>query len=246
MRFALFDPHKESLLYAITDRYGGVSEAPYDTLNLALHVGDDPKNVIENRTLLARKLGFNVQNLIYMEQVHSDRIEEIEHPFYNKISECDALITDRENIPLMVMVADCLPLLFFDPKQKVIAVAHAGRNGTFLGIGAKVAERMIQRYGCRAENILVAIGPGIHSCCYEVGPEIVDIVTKSYGEKYVKKRSGKMFLDLPQMNFDQLMDAGIDAQNIEISACCSCCDEAYFSYRREGTTGRFAGVMMLR
>ncbi len=246
MRFSLFEAYDDLLLHTVTDRTGGVSASPFDTLNLALHVGDDPRSVIENRTILARREGFLIENLIYMEQVHKDRIVEIDHPFYNKIPECDALITDRSNIPLMVMVADCLPLLFFDPQRKVIAVAHAGRNGTFLGIASKVTKRMHERYGCDKEAILVGIGPGIHACCYEVGREIVDIVVKSYGEKYVEQRGERFFLDLPRMNFDQLRDAGVARKHIEIASRCSCCEREYFSYRREGTTGRFAGVMMLR
>ncbi len=246
MQFSLFAPFHERLLHLVTNRHGGVSEAPYATLNLALHVGDDPAKVVQNRLRLAERAGFDAKNLIYMDQVHGAHIAEITHPFENKIERCDALITDRSDIALMVMVADCLPLLFFDPVRSVIAVAHAGRNGTFLRIGAKVVERMCDRYGSRSEEILVAIGPGIHRCCYEVGPEIADIVTQEFGAHYLQEREGRMFLDLVGMNVDQLRAAGVAPEHIEASGICSCCDREYFSYRREGRTGRFAGVMMLK
>jgi len=242
----IFSTYLDRVLFHISDRRGGVSPKPYDTLNLALHVGDDPKNVLQNRTILSQNLGFNLQNLIYMDQTHSNRVEVISDPSVNKIENCDALITDMKNIPLMVMVADCVPILFFDPSKNVIAVAHAGRNGTFLQISKVVLKRMNKEFGSNSNEVLVLIGTAIGSCCYEVGEDIADIAIKSFGQKYIRIENERFYLDLKELNKDQLMSMGVKEKNIEISNICTACDKDYYSYRRDGVTGRFAGVMMLK
>ncbi len=246
MESKLFEPFTKDLLYGVSDRHGGVSEAPYDTLNVALHVGDQPIRVLKNREILSNKWDFILQNLIYMDQVHGNCVEVIEDPLRNKIEACDALITDLKNIPLMVMVADCVPLLFFDPSKRVIGVAHAGRNGTLLNIAQSVIDRMQDRYGVDPADLRVHIGTSIGVCCYEVGEDIADIVKKSGGEAFVVKRSNKYFLDLKEMNHQQLLEAGVRDVHIEISPLCTVCEKDFFSYRREGRTGRFCAVMMLR
>ena len=235
----IFTKFEDSLFFTVTSRYGGVSEAPYDSLNLALHVKDKPKNVLENRTIVSQKHNFIIENLIYMDQTHSANIEVIKDCSTNRIENCDALITNVKNIPLMVMVADCIPILLYDPKKNVIAVVHAGRNGTFNEIAKKTVLKMVDLFECEALDILVYLGASIHKCCYEVGEEIARLVEK----KYKEKRDEKWYLDLHSMNVDQLRSVGI--KDIEISSICTCCDEDYFSYRREGITGRFAGIMKL-
>ncbi len=237
----IFTPHEDSLFFTVTSRYGGVSETPYDSLNLALHVSDNPKNVLANRTLVAQKHHFLIENLIYMDQTHSANIAIIKDCASNKIENCDALITNVKNIPLMVMVADCIPILLYDPVNQVIAVVHAGRNGTFNQIAKKTVLKMVDEFHCCASNVLVYLGTSIHKCCYEVGEEIVRIVPK----KYCEKRDEKWYLDLQSMNVDQLLSLGVVRENIEIASVCTCCDKDYFSYRREGVTGRFAGIMKL-
>jgi len=237
----IFDKFQEKLFFTVTNRYGGVSPKPYESLNLALHVEDDPKNVLENRAILADKYNFILQNLIYMEQTHSSNIAVIKDSSINKIENCDALVTNVKNIPLMVMVADCIPILFYDRVKDVIAVAHAGRNGTFNLITKKTIIKMVDEFGCKSKDILIHLGASIHKCCYEVGEEIAKIVD----EKYVSKRDERCYLDLQGMNIDQLLSLGVLENNIEISETCTCCDEDYFSYRRDSVTGRFAGILKL-
>ncbi len=246
MTFEIFKPHEEQLFCAVSDRHGGVSPAPYDTLNIALHVGDDPKNVLRNRIILAAKFDYLSENLIFMEQTHSTNVVVIEDAATNKIENCDAIVTDRPNIPLMVMVADCIPLMLYDPVKRVIAAVHAGRNGTFGDIGPKTVSVMQERFGCDPADILAGLGPSIHACCYEVGEDLADITLKSFGERYIRKREGGSYLDLQTLNFDRLRQAGLKTENIEISPLCTACESDFFSYRREGTTGRFAGVIKLR
>jgi len=225
--------------YYFTDRHGGVSTPPYDSLNLAFHVGDNKASVIKNRTILQNKL--NLQNIIWMEQVHGNSVQTIFSPQPEPIPACDAIITSQPNIALAVMVADCIPILMFDPKRHIIAAVHAGRNGTFLQIASKTVEVMQKEFGCVPADIQVIMGPSIHSCCYEIGNELVAIVEKNFGKNYL---NGRM-LDLQKLNRDQLIKANVKKDNIKISSICTCCDSNYFSYRREGTTGRFVGVIWM-
>ncbi len=246
MEFGKFRKYDAALFHTITDRYGGVSEAPYDTLNLALHVGDKVQDVLENRIRVSQKYGFSLKNLIFMDQVHGCNVAVIEHAMDNRIENCDALITHERKIPLMVMVADCIPIMIYDPIKKVIGVAHAGRNGTFLRIAQKTILKMQDTYGCASEDIMIGLGASIQSCCYEVAKDLADIATKNFGEGFIMIRDEKYYLDLQALNLSQLLESGIKKENIEISSTCSACDENYFSYRREGKTGRFAGFIMMR
>ncbi len=246
MQFTIFEPFTDKLFCAVSNRHGGVSPAPCDTLNLALHVGDDPKNVLQNRIILAEEFGYLAENLIYMDQTHSDHIAVIEDTAVNKTPDTDAIITNQRNIPLMVMVADCIPLMLYDPVRSVIAAVHAGRNGTFKAIASKTVQKMQEAFKSDPADILTAMGPAIHVCCYEVGADLADITRKSFGEKYIYDREGSTYLDLQQLNFDQLTDAGVQPEHIEITPLCTACNSDYFSYRREGTTGRFAGVIKLK
>ena len=246
MEFGKFRKFENELFHTITDRYGGVSQKPYDSLNLALHVGDVLKDVLENRIRVSEKYDFSIKNLIYMNQVHGNNVSMIEDAMDNRKDDCDALVTSERNIPLMVMVADCIPILFYDPMKKVIGVAHAGRNGTFLRIAEKTVLKMQEAYGCEAKDIIVGLGASIQKCCYEVGKELADICDKNFGEGYVMIRDNKYFLDLQALNRTQLLDLGVEDKNVEISSTRTACDENYFSYRREGETGRFAGFIMIR
>ncbi len=246
MQFQIFEPYKEKLFCEITNRHQGVSQEPYESLNLALHVGDDPISVIQNRTILAKEYNFIIENLIYMEQTHSDNIQIIQHSAHNKIKNCDAIITNKSNIPLLVMVADCIPIMMYDPVQSVIAAVHAGRNGTFKNIAVKTILKMQQVFNTNPKDVLIGFGASIHVCCYEVGKDLVDITIKNFGKKYIQTQDKKRYLDLQTLNYDQLLQIGVNSKNIEISPVCSCCDKNYFSYRREGTTGRFGGIIKLR
>ncbi|WP_456452573.1 peptidoglycan editing factor PgeF [Hydrogenimonas sp.] len=222
-----------------TDRWGGVGEAPYDTFNLAFHVGDDPAAVAVNRQILQQR--HKTPPIVWMEQVHGDTVRRVETAELDTLPACDALATDRPGVALAVMVADCLPILLHDPVRHAVATVHAGRNGTLLNVAVKTVEKMGEWYGTRPENLVVRIGPAIGVCCYEVNEEIAAIVRKTHGERYVNGRS----LDLKTLNRDLLVQAGIKPENIEISDICTRCGKDYFSYRREKKTGRFAGVIWL-
>lgn len=208
-----------------------------DDGNLAFHTTNNKQSVEENRQKLAQKYGFENKRLIYMNQTHGANIEIVDENSPNLIENCDAIITKNSNLVLMVMVADCIPIVLFDKKQKIISVIHAGRNSTFLEISKKTAQIFIEKFKSNPDDLKAIFGPSIQSCCYEVSPEMATIVEKSFGKSFVNHRN----IDLQAINKMQLNSLGI--KNIEISKICTKCgDENYFSYRKDKNAGRFAGV----
>ncbi|MDK2090843.1 peptidoglycan editing factor PgeF [Aliarcobacter butzleri] len=209
--------------------------------NLAYHVGDIKENVDKNRQKLALKYDYKNENLCYMNQIHSANVVVVDENSPKYIDNCDALITKTKNLPLMVMVADCIPILMFDEVKGVIAAIHAGRNSTFLKISEITAKEMIENFSCKTENIKVIMGPSIQKCCYEVNDELKNIVEKSFGKEFVIGNN----IDLQGINKKLLENLGI--KNIEISSICTkCSNKPFFSYRKEKNTGRFAGVITFK
>ena len=209
--------------------------------NLAFHVEDNEINVIKNRKNLALKLGYNYEDLVYMNQIHSANIIVVDENSPKLVDNCDSIITRSKNLPLMVMVADCIPILMFDSKQGVVAAIHAGRNSTFLEISKKTASFFIEKFSSNPEDIRVILGASIQKCCYEVSDELSKIVENSFGKEFVENNC----IDLQGINKKQLNDLGI--KNIEISNICTKCgDKSYFSYRKDKKTGRFAGIIILK
>lgn len=237
----------KNLTYTFTTRGGGVSLPPYHSLNLAFHVGDNELDVEKNHQILADTLHYKKENLIHMKQIHSAKVIQVDEEYdFNTPVTCDALITDTKEIPLMVMVADCSPILFYDDFKKVIAVAHAGRQGAFLNIIKNVIERFQESYNSKAKDIVVSVGAGICQSCYEVNQEIYDEAVKLGYALALLKKDKRYFLDIRYILKKQLRENGIKEEHIEISdECSSCSNEKYFSYRADGVTGRFAGVIMM-
>jgi len=206
-----------------------------DDGNVAYHVDDLKNSVDKNRLKLSQKYNFDISKLRYMNQVHGENIKIVDFNSSLLIDNCDALITKEKNLPIMVMVADCIPILLSDNKKGVIAVVHAGRNSTFLNIVQKTALMMIKELECKVEDINAYFGPSIQKCCYEVSPELENIAIKSFGEEFCKDR----YLDLQGINVKQLNDIGV--MNIEVSNICTkCSNEPYFSYRNNKDCGRFS------
>ena len=219
------------VFYTFTDENDG---------NLAFHVEDNEINVIKNRKNLALKLGYNYEDLVYMNQIHSANIIVVDENSPKLVDNCDSIITRSKNLPLMVMVADCIPILMFDDKQGIIAAIHAGRNSTFLEISKKTAEVFIEKFSSNPEDINVVFGASIQKCCYEVSEDLSKIVENSFGKEFVENN----YIDLQGINKKQLNDLGI--KNIEISNICTkCSNEPFFSFRKNPKTGRFAGIISL-
>ncbi len=209
--------------------------------NIAYHVNDEKSNVDNNRLKLSKKHDFDIKNLKYMNQIHGDNIEIVDFDSPSLTDNCDALITNQKNLPIMVMVADCIPIFMYDKKNSVIAVIHAGRNSTFLNIASKTALKMKSNFGTDFENLEVYLGPSIQKCCYEVSNELEEIVIKTYGKEFSKNR----YIDLQGINKKQLNNIGVF--DIEISNICTkCSKKPYFSYRLDKNCGRFSIVAFIK
>lgn len=227
------------ILAGFTNKHGGVSDVPFNSFNLGFHVDDNEKDVTKNRQLLMQEL--ETDKLAWMKQIHSDNIKIVNKA--GKISMTDGLITNKSGLALMVMVADCIPILFYDPTQKVVAVAHAGREGSFKNISGKLIVKMQKNFRCNPQNILVSLGPAIQKTCYKVDKKIINTFQKKWGMQYIFNEN---YLDLQKLNKNQLLKVDILKNNIKISNICTHCDKNYFSYRRDKVTGRFAGVIVLK
>jgi hypothetical protein len=237
-----------NLTHVFTTKDGGVSKKPYKSLNLAYHVNDNVDDVDANHEIVAKKLIYDKKTLIHMKQIHSDIVHIVDaNDNFDNPPTCDALITNKINTPLMVMVADCSPILFYDEKQKVIAVAHAGRQGAFKNIIQNVINTFVDAYNSDAKDIYVSVGASICACCYEVGSEIYEEAKDLKLDYAIHKVDDRFYLDVSKILKSQLLASKVKKENIEISKDCSCCkNDEYFSYRADATTGRFAGILMMK
>ncbi len=232
--------------HAYLTRHGGVSLPPYDSLNLSDTNGDQKETVSRNKNLIARTFGLGPKCLVLLNQIHQDKILLLREPpnSLSSVLEYDALITDVPNTFLGILTADCLPIFIVDPKKKVIAAVHAGRQGTALHITAKVLKKMEEEFGCLAEELLIALGPSIGSCCYEIDEKVFQPEWESFS---LPKTKGKWMVDLAEINIAETEKEGIRREQIfRIDLCTRCHHDLFFSYRKEGQTGRqlsFIGIM---
>ncbi|MGM0501195.1 MAG: peptidoglycan editing factor PgeF [Bacillota bacterium] len=245
--------------HCFSTRRGGYSEGAYQSLNLGLHVADDPATVIKNRKLIADLMSSSIKELVAGEQVHGTNIKIItnEHlgtgavDYASSVAEVDAMMTDQAGVLLSSYYADCTPLFFLAPEVPAVALAHAGWRGTVNKIGEKTALKMEEVYGAQLENLLVGIGPCIGSCCYEVGKEVIADLSTSFQEwqsLVTEAKNSTWKLDLVQANQIPLEEIGVQSKNIiKSNLCTSCNPDLFYSYRRDnGTTGRMASFIKIR
>ncbi|MDO5511223.1 peptidoglycan editing factor PgeF [Corynebacterium sp.] len=223
-----------------TTRAGGVSSSPYDSFNLGDHVGDDPAAVAANRERLARVL--ELEHVVWMEQIHSHNVTVVEGPQDDPVEATDALVTTQRRLALAVLVADCVPVLLADHVHGVVAAAHAGRMGARNGIVRRTVETMLE-LGARPESIQVVLGPAASGRHYEVPAEMAADVDKHLPGSTTRTEKGTPGIDVRAGLVRQLMSLGVTT--IEADPRCTIEDEDFFSYRREGTTGRQAGLVWL-
>jgi YfiH family protein len=223
-------------------------------------VGDDPETVIKNRSIIASGLNIPLPHFVIPNQVHGCKVAIVTDQLkgsgvfdhVSALKETDAMITNIPNICLMLLQADCVPIVLFDVRKKVIGVAHAGWRGTVSRIAQNTIKALCEKFGCLPENILAGIGPSIGPCCYEVGYDtIVQFENAFCTEKgfiYNKMSDGKGYLDLWDANKVQIMQTGIPEMNIEVAGLCTNCNhDLFFSYRyQKGDTGRFGMGIMLK
>lgn len=230
--------------FAFSDRHGGVSAAPYGSLNLGDHVGDDPAAVRRNRELAAQELGLDPERVLYLTQVHGDRVVLARAPWDGPRPEADASVTDVPGLALAILVADCTPVLLADPAAGVVATAHAGRPGMAAGVVPATLARMVS-LGADPARILAFTGPAVCGDCYEVPEAMRAQVAERVPESYAVTRQGTAAVDVPGGVWAQLRAAGVAPEHAHRSPLCAMESKDHYSYRREGVTGRFAGFVWL-
>lgn len=228
--------------WAFSDRHGGSSAAPYRSLNLGGHVGDRPEMVDRNRSLLAAQLGLPPHAVRYMAQVHGDQVGLVGPDAPGGPERVDALVTATPEMAVAVLVADCVPVLLADPVAGVVAAAHAGRAGVRSHIAVRALEAM-QELGAEPARTTAWLGPAVCPRCYEVPDEMRRDVSAHAPAAYATSAHGTPALDLRAGVAADLTQRGV---SVEVVGPCTAESEDYFSYRREGRTGRFAGVIWIQ
>lgn len=250
LRYYSFDFFSNTVMQAVFTRHGGVSPAPWQSLNLGGSVGDEPARVAENRLRIFDALGRDRASIHDVWLVHGTDIvyADTPRPLEHHPERADILLTNNPEVSLFMRFADCVPLLFHDPKKNVIGIAHAGWMGTVKGVAEKAIEGMRSCYGSKPEDIVAGIGPSIGVDHYEVGEDVVSQFREKYGrdeERILQSRNGSTYLDLWAANLLQLRNAGVE--QVQVSGICTACHlEDWFSHRAEkGKTGRFGVLMAL-
>jgi YfiH family protein len=225
----------------MSTKLGGYDNPPYYN-NLSYYVGDFRDIVQTNRDTFFDRLGIDPKRLAIPQQIHGENIEVIDEP--GTYSDADALITEENNIYLIVSTADCIPVSVYDSYKQVIANIHSGWRGTQKQIVTKTIRKMMTKFGCKSENMVVFVGPGISKHNFEVGPEVAELFDK----KYVDKKSGTFFVDILANIMDQLHALGIHKDNIEYSDMCTYDEDDYLhSHRRDKTkSGRMFSVIGMK
>ncbi|QCB28797.1 peptidoglycan editing factor PgeF [Corynebacterium endometrii] len=224
-----------------TSRAGGASASPYDSFNLGYHVGDEPGAVAANRKRLADAVG--LEHIVWMEQLHTNTVTVVDGPSDSPIEATDAIVTTQPGLGLAVLVADCTPVLMADPRARVVAAVHAGRMGARNGIVPNTVKAM-EELGARADRLQVLMGPAANGKNYEVPRAMADDFESRLPGSITRTAKGTWGIDVRAGLVRQLMSLGVTA--IEADPRCTIEDEGFFSYRREGTTGRQAGLIWLK
>jgi len=251
-----FDKSKVS--HCFTTRLGGVSDGCFASLNLGVNRGDEKDLVMKNYDIICTEIGIKKENVILSRQTHSDEVHVVGTSecgngllYPNKFENADAFVTNERGAALTIFMADCVPILYFDPVKRVIAACHSGWRGTVQRIGEKTVKVMKERFGCNEKDILCAIGPSIGPCCFEVDRPVVREFEASFDfmaphEYIIDMGTGKYNIDLWKANEELLIHAGVPKENISVMCDCTYCSEEYFSHRRDGDKrGSMAAIIQL-
>jgi YfiH family protein len=234
---------EDHLVHGIFTRHGGVSDPPYDSLNTAYDVGDRTERVKKNLRKISEVTG--AERLIFMDQVHGGKIlvlRKADHPDLESTPCADAVIIDIPWLAIMVKLADCQGVILYDQVKLVLGLVHCGWRGNINNILGSVIGRMKSEFGCMESDILAAIGPSLGPCCAEF---------KSYHSifppGFITFMVSENYINLWEVSRSQLLDAGLNENNIDIAEVCTKCNtQLFYSYRAQRITGRFATVAMLQ
>lgn len=242
---------------AFSTRLGGRSRGVFATLNLGLHVGDDPEAVLANRARFCASLGLDPRHLVACAQVHGNEVAVVgaldrgrgafDHA--SSVPGTDGLVTTTPGVPLITFYGDCVPLFLFDPVKRAIALVHAGWRGTLGRIAARALAVLQEHCGTAPATVLAAIGPAIGPCCYAIGADLAVRFAREFpGGALVRRGAdGAWRLDLWTANRRILLEAGVKAGHIAVARrCTACAADEFFSHRSSGgKTGRMAAILML-
>jgi len=240
----------QRVVQGIFTRHGGVSPAPWASLNLGGTVGDTRENVIENRLRIFTLMDREVESIFDVWQVHGNHVicTDRPRPLDGLHEKADAILTDKQEITLFMRFADCVPVFLFDPVKRVVGMVHAGWQGTVLRICEKTIKTMQNVYDSDPRDILAGIGPSISSEAYQIGEDVLLRVKESFGEdgeQLIKRYNGYVHLDLWEANRLTLEQAGV--REIEVVKICTAQNtNDWYSHRKEkGKTGRFGALIAL-
>jgi purine-nucleoside/S-methyl-5'-thioadenosine phosphorylase / adenosine deaminase len=248
LRFSLFAPHKGTLRHGIFTRHGGVSTAPWASLNVSFSVRDDGAAVAENRRRCAAALDLAPAQLVTGGLVHGAAVATVRDDPADRLPDgsgivpgVDALITDRPGVGLLVTAADCLQVLLFDPQRRAIGLAHAGWRGLAADALGETVRAMAEAFGSERDALLAGIGPGLGPCCARFSDPTTELPAC-----FAPHIRG-LYVDLPAIAAAQLRHAGLSADHIEAMHVCTVCNrDRFFSHRGDtGRTGRFAAIVAL-
>lgn len=257
LRLLEWESRFPGLLAGFTIRTGGESEQPYGSFNMGLHVGDDPGHVVSNRQKLAKEVDMPFSAWTCADQVHGNQVCQVMAAGAGKdslddvIKATDGLFTGQKGVLLTSFYADCVPLYFLDPASGAVGLAHAGWKGTVARIAEEMVKSLQHHFHAKPEELLVAIGPSIGGCCYEVDDRIITQVqasAKEWEKAVTASQNDRYMLDLRQLNTSILLESGIASEQIMTTDwCTSCRTDMFFSHRKEagtaGTTGRMASFI---
>lgn len=242
-------PGNGTVTHAVFSRRGGVSPAPFDSLNLSMSVPDTRERVYANRRRVYGLFGRDTDTVVHAHLVHGTAVARVS-PADNGtwVEHFDGLITNQPGTVLSMNFADCAPIFLYDPRHHAIGLGHAGWRGAVADLPGAMVRAMVEQFGSDPANLVAAVGPCIGSCCYEVGDEVIDAVRAAFAEPdgLLPQNGGPQpHFDLPEANRRNLAATGVRA--IELSDYCTACrTDLFFSHRAEkGRTGRFGTVFAL-
>lgn len=249
--FDLFQGEK-GLIHGVFTRQGGISPEPWDGLNMATSVGDSRERVIENRRRILDAMGLQDRGFFDVWQVHGRDVLLADRPRMDGEAhqKADGMVTQQDHLALLMLFADCVPVILFDPVRNAVGMAHAGWQGTVKKVPAAAVEQMNRRFGSRPQNLLAGIGPSICPGHYQVGSEVIEHVAQAFGDDTLltNRQDGKGHLDLWEANRRTLLECGLTEDHIQVSGICTLENPAdWYSHRGEGgKTGRFGAVAAIR
>jgi YfiH family protein len=251
LRYLTFDLlEREQVPHGVITRQGGVSPAPWYSLNFGGTVGDDPQRVRKNHEIAFDQLGFQRSDIFDVWQVHGVDVVVAEKPHSPHVlhQKADIILTKSPDVVLFMRFADCVPILLYDPIQLVVGIAHAGWQGTVKLAAASAVQEMVDRFQSKPADLIAAIGPAIGPDHYEIGSDVAQRVLMAFADDHedlLISQNGSLYLDLWEANRRLLIHSGVN--QIEQAQICTACDpDDWYSHRRDqGKTGRFGVFIRL-